>query len=118
MATGGWEVVGFAQSWHGMTGGAAAATYSAGRRGHGPAPVGSMAVFAPNAYRPRFTGPDGSLDWRTELDDAFDLIDRQSAGAPAAFIAEPAALVGRHPRPSTRLPARPASALVTSAGCC
>lgn len=89
MVTGGWEVVGFAQSWHGMTGAAAAATYSAGRRGHGPAPVGSMAVFAPNSYRPRFTNPDGSLDWLTELDDAFDLIDRQSAGAPAAFIAEP-----------------------------
>jgi 2,2-dialkylglycine decarboxylase (pyruvate) len=89
MATGGWEVVGFAQSWHGMTGAAASATYSAGRRGHGPAQAGSMAVFAPNAYRPRFTGPDGLLDWRTELDDAFDLIDRQSAGAPAAFIAEP-----------------------------
>jgi 2,2-dialkylglycine decarboxylase (pyruvate) len=89
MATGGWEVVGFAQSWHGMTGAAASATYSAGRRGHGPAQPGSMAVFAPNAYRPRFTDADGRLDWRTELDDAFDLIDRQSAGAPAAFIAEP-----------------------------
>ncbi len=89
MVTGGWEVVGFAQSWHGMTGAAAAATYSAGRRGHGPAPAGSMAVFAPNSYRPRFTHADGSLDWLTELDDAFDLIDRQSAGAPAAFIAEP-----------------------------
>jgi 2,2-dialkylglycine decarboxylase (pyruvate) len=88
-ATGGWEVVGFAQSWHGMTGAAASATYSAGRRGHGPAQVGSMAVFAPNAYRPRFVGSDGALDWHTELDDAFDLIDRQSAGAPAAFIAEP-----------------------------
>jgi len=88
-ATGGWEVVGFAQSWHGMTGAAASATYSAGRRGHGPANVGAMAVFAPNAYRPRFTRADGTLDWRTELDDAFDLIDRQSTGRPAAFIAEP-----------------------------
>jgi 2,2-dialkylglycine decarboxylase (pyruvate) len=48
-----------------------------------------MAVFAPNAYRPRFVDPDGALDWRTELDDAFDLVDRQSSGAPAAFIAEP-----------------------------
>jgi 2,2-dialkylglycine decarboxylase (pyruvate) len=48
-----------------------------------------MAVFAPNAYRPRFTTPDGTLDWRAELDDAFELVDRQSAGAPAAFIAEP-----------------------------
>jgi 2,2-dialkylglycine decarboxylase (pyruvate) len=87
--TGGWEVVGFAQSWHGMTGAAAAATYSAGRRGHGPAPVGSMAIFAPNSYRPRFTDRAGRLDWLSELDDGFDLIDRQSAGAPAAFIAEP-----------------------------
>jgi 2,2-dialkylglycine decarboxylase (pyruvate) len=87
--TGGWEVVGFAQSWHGMTGGAAAATYAAGRRGHGPAPAGSMAVFAPNAYRPRFTDRDGRLDWLAELDDGFDLIDRQSTGALAAFIAEP-----------------------------
>jgi 2,2-dialkylglycine decarboxylase (pyruvate) len=89
IATGGWEVVGFAQSWHGMTGGAAAATYSAGRRGYGPAPTGSMAVFAPNAYRPRFVTGYGDLDWRTELDDAFDLIDRQSSGGLAAFIAEP-----------------------------
>jgi 2,2-dialkylglycine decarboxylase (pyruvate) len=89
MATGGYVVVGSPQSWHGMTGAAASATYSAGRRGHGPAQAGSMAVFAPNAYRPRFVGADGSIDWRTELDDAFDLVDRQSAGAPAAFIAEP-----------------------------
>ncbi len=88
-ATGGWEVVGFAQSWHGMTGAAAAATYAAGRRGHGPAPVGSMAVYAPNAYRPRFVTATGELDWRAELDDAFDLVDRQSSGGAAAFIAEP-----------------------------
>jgi 4-aminobutyrate aminotransferase-like enzyme len=27
LVTGGWEVVGFAQSWHGMTGMAASATY-------------------------------------------------------------------------------------------
>jgi 2,2-dialkylglycine decarboxylase (pyruvate) len=89
LVTGGWEVAGFSQSWHGMTGGAASATYSAGRRGYGPAAVGSMAIPAPNAYRPRFRHPDGSLDWRTELDDGFDLIDRQSAGGLAAFIAEP-----------------------------
>ena len=89
LVTGGWEVVGFAQSWHGMTGNAASATYSAGRRGYGPPAVGSMAIPAPNAYRPRFRHADGSLDWRTELDDGFDLIDRQTAGGLAAFIAEP-----------------------------
>jgi 2,2-dialkylglycine decarboxylase (pyruvate) len=89
LVTGGWEVVGFAQSWHGMTGNAASATYCAGRRGYGPPAVGSMAIPAPNAYRPRFRHADGSLDWRTELDDGFDLIDRQTAGGLAAFIAEP-----------------------------
>lgn len=88
LVTGGWEVVGFAQSWHGMTGGAAAATYSAGRKGYGPAAVGSLAIPAPNSYRPRFT-KDGVLDWQTELDDAFALVDAQSTGALAAFIAEP-----------------------------
>ena len=89
LVTGGWEVVGFTQSWHGMTGAAAAATYSAGRRGYGPTAVGSMAIPAPNAYRPRFTTADGQLDWQQELADGFDLIDRQTAGGLAAFIAEP-----------------------------
>jgi 2,2-dialkylglycine decarboxylase (pyruvate) len=89
LVTGRWEVVGFSQSWHGMTGAAASATYSAGRRGYGPTAVGSMAIPAPNAYRPRFTTADGRLDWRRELDDGFDLIDRQTAGGLAAFIAEP-----------------------------
>ncbi len=89
LVTGGHEVVAFAQSWHGMTGAAASATYSAGRKGYGPAAAGSFVIPAPNAYRPRFTHPDGSNDWQTELDDAFSLIDRQSTGSLAAFIAEP-----------------------------
>ena len=86
--TGGHEIVGFAQSWHGMTGGAAAATYSAGRRGYGPSAIGSLAIPAPTAYRPRFVR-DGAMDWQAELDYGFDLIDRQSSGNLAAFIAEP-----------------------------
>ena len=85
LVTGGWEVVGFAQSWHGMTGAAASATYKAGRRGYGPMAAGCFAIPAPNPYRPRFAG----VDWRAELDDSFDLIDRQSTGNLAAFIAEP-----------------------------
>lgn len=89
LVTGGHEVVAFAQSWHGMTGAAASATYSAGRRGYGPAAAGSFVIPAPNSYRPRFKHPDGSNDWQAELDDAFELIDRQSTGGLAAFIAEP-----------------------------
>ena len=88
LATGGWEIVSFAQSWHGMTAGAASATYSAGRKGYGPAPVGSFAIPAPNAYRPTFAR-DGAADWQTELDYAFALVDRQSTGNLAAFLAEP-----------------------------
>ncbi|CAN5198494.1 aspartate aminotransferase family protein [soil metagenome] len=86
--TGKFEIVSFAQSWHGMTGGAASATYSAGRKGYGPASVGSYAIPAPYPYRPRFER-DGRFDWQAELDYAFDLIDRQSSGNLAAFIAEP-----------------------------
>jgi 2,2-dialkylglycine decarboxylase (pyruvate) len=89
LVTGGHEVVAFAQSWHGMTGAAASATYSAGRRGYGPATAGSLAIPAPNSYRPRFKNPDGSNDWQAELDDAFELVDRQTTGGLAAFIAEP-----------------------------
>jgi len=89
LVTGGHEVVAFAQSWHGMTGAAASATYSAGRKGYGPAAAGSFVIPAPNAYRPRFKHPDGSNDWQAELDDAFGLIDSQSTGNLAAFIAEP-----------------------------
>jgi 2,2-dialkylglycine decarboxylase (pyruvate) len=87
--TGKHEIVAFSKSWHGMTGAAASATYSAARKGYGPATVGSFAIPAPHAYRPRFTHDDGSLDWQTELDDAFALIDAQSTGSLAAFIAEP-----------------------------
>ncbi len=86
--TGKYEVVSFSQSWHGMTGGAASATYSAGRKGYGPAAVGSFAIPAPYPYRPRFEVA-GVFDWQAELDYAFDLIDRQSSGNLAAFIAEP-----------------------------
>lgn len=89
LVTGKHEIVAFSQSWHGMTGAAVSATYSAGRRGFGPAMPGSLAIPAPNTFRPRFKNADGSLDWQTELDDAFTLVDRQSTGSLAAFIAEP-----------------------------
>lgn len=82
--TGGYEIVSFSQSWHGMTSGARAATYSAGRRGYGPPAPGNFAIPAPNPYRSLFGD-----DWRTELDHHVDLVDRQSSGGLAAFIVEP-----------------------------
>lgn len=89
LVTGKHEIVAFSKSWHGMTGAASSATYSAGRKGYGPAMVGSLTIPAPNTFRPRFRHADGTLDWKSELDDAFGLIDSQSVGSLAAFIAEP-----------------------------
>ncbi|WP_326834736.1 aspartate aminotransferase family protein [Amycolatopsis rhabdoformis] len=89
LVTGRHEIVSFARSWHGMTAAASAATYSAGRKGYGPAAPGNFAIPAPNAYRPDFTHPDGTLDWRRQLEFAFDLIDAQSVGSLAACLVEP-----------------------------
>lgn len=88
LVTGKHEIVAFARSWHGMTQAAASATYSAGRKGYGPS-IGNFAIPVPNAYRPDITDADGALDWRTQLDLAFDLIDAQSSGSLAACIVEP-----------------------------
>lgn len=89
LVTGRHEVVSFARSWHGMTHAAASATYSAGRKGYGPAAPGNLAIPAPNTYRPDFTNPDGSLDWRRQLDFGFEMVDAQSVGSLAACIVEP-----------------------------
>ena len=85
VVTGKWEIAAFAQPYHGSTGAAASSTYSLGRRGHGPLMPGSFAIPAPNPFRPRFPG----VAWQQELDDSFELLDRQSTGNLAAFVAEP-----------------------------
>ena len=87
--TGRYEVVSFDRSWHGMTSGAAAATFSAGRRGYGPVVPGNLTLPTPNAYRSPFRRPDGSYDWEAELEYGFALVDRQSTGALAACLVEP-----------------------------
>ncbi|MET9558317.1 aspartate aminotransferase family protein [Streptomyces sp. NPDC006645] len=89
LVTGRHEIVSFARSWHGMTQAAASATYSAGRKGYGPAAPGNFAIPVPSTYRPDITTADGSLDWRRQLDLAFDLIDAQSTGSLAACLVEP-----------------------------
>ena len=86
--TGGFEIVAFDRAWHGVTGGAAAATYSGGRRGHGPTMPGVLTLPTPHAYRSPFNR-DGVYDWRAELEYGWDIIDRQSTGNLAAVIVEP-----------------------------
>ncbi|MCL8025439.1 aspartate aminotransferase family protein [Nocardioides bruguierae] len=89
LVTGRYEVVSFDRSWHGMTSGAAAATYSAGRAGYGPTIPGNLTLATPNAYRSIFRHADGSYDWKAELEYGFGLIDQASAGSLAACIVEP-----------------------------
>ncbi|RKN06259.1 aspartate aminotransferase family protein [Streptomyces radicis] len=87
--TGRYEIVSFDRSWHGMSQGAASATFSAGRRGYGPPTPGNFTLPTPNAYRSPFRAPDGSHDWEAELRYGFELIDRQSTGSLAACLVEP-----------------------------
>ena len=86
-ATGGYEILALSRSWHGVTQGAASATYNSSRHGHGPAAPGSFVLPAPMPYRPAFLNGD-TYDWEAELDYGFELYDRQSTGSPAALILE------------------------------
>ena len=88
LTTGRFEVVAFDRSWHGVTGGASAATFNGARRGYGAPVPGVLALPTPHAYRSPFAS-NGAYDWRAELDFGFELVDRQSVGSLAAMIAEP-----------------------------
>ncbi len=86
--TGGFEIVGLTNSYHGMTGGAGSSTYSIGRTGCGPAMPGTMAIPAPNCYRCPIRHCIDRCDLAC-LDAGFELVDNQTVGALAAVIAEP-----------------------------
>ncbi|KAB8360680.1 hypothetical protein FH972_024417 [Carpinus fangiana] len=89
IVTGKWEIVGLGASWHGMTGAAVAAQYHSGRKGYGPTMPGNLALPSPNAYRSIFRHPDGTYDWRTELEYGWNMVDQMSTGSLAAVIVEP-----------------------------
>lgn len=93
LVTGGFEVVAFAGSWHGMTAAASSSTYSAGHRGYGPAMPGTMALPTPNSYRCPIQHCSSKCDLAC-LDAGMSLVDAQSVGQPAAIIAEPVLSAG------------------------
>jgi 2,2-dialkylglycine decarboxylase (pyruvate) len=88
LATGRYEVVGLSASFHGLTGGAGAVTYSVGHAGYGPPLPGSLAIPAPNAYRCPIRHCAGACDLSC-LEVGFEQVDQQSSGALAAAIVEP-----------------------------
>jgi 2,2-dialkylglycine decarboxylase (pyruvate) len=91
--TGKFEVVGFTGAWHGMTSGAQAVNYFAGRKGYGPMLPGALAIPAPNAYRCPVRHCRDACDG-TCLEVGFDMVDAQSTGSLAALIAEPVESAG------------------------
>ncbi len=93
LKTGGFEIVGLTSSYHGMTSGAGASTYAAGRKGYGPAMPGVMAIPAPNCYRCPIRHCVDQCDL-TCLEAGFEMVDNQSVGSLAACIAEPIVSAG------------------------
>ncbi|MBA3479283.1 MAG: aspartate aminotransferase family protein [Lautropia sp.] len=93
LATGGFEVVGLGGSWHGVTGNAGAVSYASDRKGYGPGMPGSFVIPEPNAYRCPVRHCRDACD-RTCMKIGFEMYDMQSAGAPAAVIAEPVISAG------------------------
>ncbi|EXJ78826.1 2,2-dialkylglycine decarboxylase (pyruvate) [Capronia coronata CBS 617.96] len=86
--TGKFEVIALSAGYHGMTHGSAAATFSYGRHAAGPSVPGTFILPTPYPYRSPFRHPDGTYDWKSELDYGFALIDRQSSGSLACLVIE------------------------------
>jgi 2,2-dialkylglycine decarboxylase (pyruvate) len=91
--SGRFEVASLTRSWHGLTGGAAALTMAAGRRGYGPTVPGGFAVPAPYAFRCPIRHCQDACDLSC-LEAGFDLFDQASVGSPAAVVAEPVLSAG------------------------
>jgi 2,2-dialkylglycine decarboxylase (pyruvate) len=91
--TGRFEVASLTRSWHGLTGGVAALTLAAGRRGYGPTMPGSFALAAPYSYRCPIRHCEDACDM-TCLEAGFDLFDQASVGSPCAVVTEPVLSAG------------------------
>ena len=88
LVTGGYEVVALGGSWHGTTGGSAAASFASDRRGYGPKVPGVHVVPEPNAYRCPIEHCRDACDM-TCLRFGLKTFDMASDGAPAALLVEP-----------------------------
>jgi len=93
LATGRFEVVALARSFHGLLAGSGSITYSMGHAGYGPLVPGSLALPAPYAYRCPIRHCDGTCDC-TCLEAGFDLVDQQSVGSLCALVVEPVLSAG------------------------
>jgi 2,2-dialkylglycine decarboxylase (pyruvate) len=93
MHTGRFEVAGLTRSFHGLLAGIASVNFSMAHSGYGPLLPGAFAIPAPYAYRCPIRHCDGACDCSC-LEVGFELLDQQSVGSLAAFIAEPVLSAG------------------------
>ncbi|MGI9425129.1 MAG: aminotransferase class III-fold pyridoxal phosphate-dependent enzyme, partial [Hyphomicrobiaceae bacterium] len=93
LTTGGYEVIALGGSWHGTTGGSAAATFASDRRGYGPKVPGNHVIPEPNAFRCPIAHCRDNCD-KTCLRVGMAMFDMASDGEPAAIIAEPIVSAG------------------------
>lgn len=93
VSTGGYEVIALGGSWHGTTGGSAAATFASDRRGYGPKVPGNHVIPEPNAYRCPIEHCRDACDMSC-MRVGLKMFDMASDGAPAAVIAEPIVSAG------------------------
>lgn len=93
ITTGGYEVIALGGSWHGTTGGSAAATFASDRRGYGPKVPGNHVLPEPNAYRCPIKHCRDNCDMSC-LRVGLNMFDMASDGAPAAILAEPVISAG------------------------
>src|SRR5437870_1257212 len=91
--TGRFEVAGLTRSFHRLLAGIASVNYSMAHQGYGPLLPGAFAIPAPYAYRCPVRHCQGICDC-TCLEAGFELMDQQSVGSLAAFIAEPVLSAG------------------------
>ena len=93
ITTGGYEVIALGGSWHGTTGGSAAATFASDRRGYGPKVPGGHVIPEPNAYRCPIEHCRDTCDMSC-LRVGLKMLDMATDGEPAAIIAEPVISAG------------------------
>ena len=93
ITTGGYEVIALGGSWHGTTGGSAAATFASDRRGYGPKVPGGHVIPEPNAYRCPIEHCRDTCDMSC-LRVGLKMFDMATDGEPAAIIAEPVISAG------------------------
>ena len=85
----GFEILAVGGSWHGVTGGASAASFASDRKGYGVHVPGVFVMPEPNVYRPYVKDMDGEASALACLEIGLKMYDMASTGRKAAIIIEP-----------------------------